>query len=282
MPSPWVAETASGSPRPRPWNSAVIAKSLGRSALLTATRTGTSPPRSVFASSASPARSPARPSTTISTASASAIASRAWLCTSRASSASSSRSMPPVSISSKATPFHSQREPLAVAGDPGLGRGHGLAAADQAVDQGALADVGEADDGDGRQAAHRAGPCSAGEARRPSADDLFQARAPVVSSSTASVGGAQGAVLALGVAGVAAALGVEDGLEVLAGLGGAAAGALLVGGGEEDLQRRVGADHGADVAALGDVVGRRRSAGAGGRPSPRAPAGGRRPGRRRR
>ena len=174
MPSPWVAETGSGSPRPRPWNSAVTPKSLGRSALLTATRTGTSPPRRVFASSASPARRPARPSTTISTASASAIASRAWLCTSRASSASSSRSMPPVSISSKATPFHSQREPLAVAGDAGLGRGHGLAAADQAVDQGALADVGEADDGDGGQRGSSRRPRS--RARRDdSADDLFQA-----------------------------------------------------------------------------------------------------------
>ena len=45
--------------------------------------------------------------------------------------------------------------------------------------------------------------------------------------------------------------------DVLAGLGGAAAGALLVGGGEEDLQRGVGADDGADVTALGDVVGGR-------------------------
>ena len=42
-------------------------------------------------------------------------------------------------------------EPLAVAGDPRLGRGHRLAPADQPVDQRALADVGEADDGDGRQ-----------------------------------------------------------------------------------------------------------------------------------
>ena len=85
------------------------------------------------------------------------------------------------------------------------------------------------------------------------ADDLFQAEAGGVELDRV-VGGAQGAVLALGVAGVAAALGVEHGLEVLAGLGRAAARPLLVGGGEEDLQRRLGADHGADVAALGDVV----------------------------
>ena len=40
MPSPWLAETASGSPNPSPWNSAVTLKSLGLSALLTATTTG--------------------------------------------------------------------------------------------------------------------------------------------------------------------------------------------------------------------------------------------------
>ena len=41
---------------------------------------------------------------------------------------------------------------LAVSGDAGLAMGDGLAAAGEAVDQGALADVGEADDGDGRHA----------------------------------------------------------------------------------------------------------------------------------
>src|SRR5207237_5277640 len=60
--------------------------------------------------------------------------------------------------------------------------------------------------------------------------------------------------LAAGVAGVAVALRLEDLLEVFAGLLGPAAGPLLVGGGEEDLQRRLGADDGADVPPLGDVA----------------------------
>ena len=205
------------------------------------------------ASSASPARSPARPSTTRRIASASAIATRACACTSRASSASSSRSIPPVSIRSKRTPFHSVAEPLAVAGDAGLGRGDRLGAADQPVDQGALADVGEADDGD--RGAHRLRGRESSLAREAdhAADDFFEREARGVELDRV-LGGAQGAVLTLGVAGVAAPLGGEDRGGVLPGLGGAALRPLLVGGGEEDLQRRVGADHGADVAALGDVV----------------------------
>ncbi len=90
--------------------------------------------------------------------------------------------------------------------------------------------------------------------RHDSADDLFEAEVGGVELDRV-VGGAQGAVLAVAVAGVAAALGVEHRLEVLAGLRRAAPRPLLVGGGEEDLQRRLGADDGADVAALGDVVG---------------------------
>ena len=83
-------------------------------------------------------------------------------------------------------PFHSVAEPLAVAGDARLGRGDRLGAADQAVDEGALADVGEADDGDGRRSSGGSMPRPplAGEGDD-AADDLFEAR-PVVSSSTAS------------------------------------------------------------------------------------------------
>ncbi len=165
--------------------------------------------------------------------------------------------MPPVSISSKATPVPLGRQPLAVAGHPRLGRGHRLGAADQAVDQGALADVGEADDGDQRahRRAHARPRARFGQSRGDDpADDLFQAHRRCVELDRV-LGGAQGAVLALGVAGVAAALGVEHRFEVLAGLRRAAARPLLVGGGEEDLERRLGADHGADVAPLGDVVG---------------------------
>jgi hypothetical protein len=68
------------------------------------------------------------------------------------------------------------------------------------------------------------------------------------------VGRAQGAVLATLVAGVALALRGEDRGWILARLRRPPPGALLGRGGEEDLERRVGADHGADVATLGDVA----------------------------
>ena len=162
--------------------------------------------------------------------------------------------MPPVSISSKATPFHSQREPLAVAGDARLGVGDRLAAAGEAVDEGALADVGEADDGDRAAAARLAHARPLSRASPTTRSTTSLSASPVVSSSTASGGRPQRAVLALAVAAVAPALGGEHPPRVLAALGGPAPGALLVGGGEEDLQRRLGADDGADVAALGDVA----------------------------
>ena len=108
VPRPWVAETGNGSPRPSPCSSAVRWASSARSTLLATTRTGTS----AAAQGRAPARRrrrarPARASATIRTTSASAIPSRAWCWMSRASSSSSARSMPPVSSSSKATPFHS-------------------------------------------------------------------------------------------------------------------------------------------------------------------------------
>ena len=216
-----VAETASGSPSPSAWNSAVTLKSLGRSALLTATSTGTRrragswPARRRRRAGRRGRRPPA------AIASASAIARRAW----RLDVAGQLGLVLEVDAAGvdqvEGDPVPLAGEPLAVAGDAGLGRGDRLAAADQAVDQGALADVGEADDGDGGQAGAHARPRSRA---RPTTRPTTSSRPrPGGVELDRVVGGAQGAVLALGVAGVAAALGVEDRLDVLAGLGRAAA-----------------------------------------------------------
>ena len=181
---------------------------------------------------------------------------------SRASSDSSSRSMPPVSSSSKATPVPLAAHPLAVAGDPRLGVGDRLAAAGEPVDQGALADVGEADDGDGGQA-HRPHGDVRPRSRVPSGEpDRGRAtirrrpgRArPVVSISTAS--SAARRALCSRVSSRRsrsrwAASTASRSSPVCAARRRARSSAR---GGEEDLQRRVGADHGADVAALGDVA----------------------------
>ena len=83
-------------------------------------------------------------------------------------------------------------------------------------------------------------------------DDLVDAEAGGVELDRV-VGRPQGAVLALESRASRSRCASSDVAGVLAALGGAAAGALVVGRGEEDLQRRIGADHGADVAALGDV-----------------------------
>ena len=181
---------------------------------------------------------------------------------SRASSASSSRSMPPVSIRSKATPFHSVASRLRSRVTPGSGAVTASVPPTRRLTRVLLPTLGKPTTATVALIG-RPGPTS--QRRRPldqtpfagqgddAADDLFEAEAGGVELDRV-VGGAQGAVLALGVAGVAAALGVEDRGGVLPGLGGAAARPLLVARREEDLQRRVGADHGADVAALGDVV----------------------------
>ena len=187
--------------------------------------------------------------------------------------------MPPVSISSKATPFHSVARRLRSRVTPGSAAVTASLPPTRRLTRVLLPTLGKPTTATVGSRAH-ASARSRGQGDDP-ADDLFEAEAGGVELDRV-LGGAQGAVLALGVAGVAAALGVEHRLEVLAGLGRAAAGALLVGGGEEDLQRRLGADHGADVAALGDVVAGGDQLPAGGRPSPRAPPGGRRRARRRR
>ncbi len=114
--------------------------------------------------------------------------------------------------------------PLAVAGDAGLGVGDRLAPAGEAVDQGALADVGEADDGDGRQAAHARPRSRARATTRATTSSMREAGGVDLDRV---LGAPQGAVLAVLVARVALALGLEHRRLVLAGLRRAAAGALL-------------------------------------------------------
>ncbi len=104
--------------------------------------------------------------------------------------------MPPVSSSSKATPVPLAGEPLAVAGDARLGGGDRLAAADQAVDQGALADVWKADDGDRWQGRSRAGPVWRASSTTLLAIDLLGEAETGGVELDRVAGGAQGAVLA--------------------------------------------------------------------------------------
>ena len=115
----------------------------------------------------------------------------------------------------------------------------GLAAAGQPVDEGALADVGKADDGD------------CGQSARSLLTSPARAPAPTTRSTTSStlerrgveldrvVGRAQGAVRALAVAASRCALGCEHGLECCSPVSAARRRARsLVDGGQEDLERR--------------------------------------------
>ena len=115
--------------------------------------------------------------------------------------------------------------PLAVAGDAGLGVGDRLPPAGEPVDQGALADVGEADDGDGRAAGSCEAPL-AGEGDD-AGDDLLPREAGGVDLDRV-VGGSQGAVLAvLGRGASRSRCAASTAASSSPVCGGAAAGALL-------------------------------------------------------
>ena len=113
VPRPWVAETASGSPRPSAWNSAASGSSASRSTLLATTITGT-PGALQHLRRSRRRRSAGRRGSRrrAATRSASAIASRAWARTASASAPGASMSTPPVSTSSKVRPFHSHSSAL--------------------------------------------------------------------------------------------------------------------------------------------------------------------------
>ena len=148
MPSPCAAETGSGSPRPRAWNSWTSTRSPGESILFAATTTGSSPRRRIWAISWSPGRSPARASTTSSATWASAIASRAWSWIETASG-SSSCEVDAAGVDQRqpaAVPLGA--ELLAVARDAGALVHDRLARLGEPVDERGLADVRVADDGD--------------------------------------------------------------------------------------------------------------------------------------
>ena len=191
--------------------------------------------------------------------------------TARESESSAARSTPPVSMSSKRTPFHSHSSALrsrvtpaslwTTASRPPTSR---LTSVD-------LPTLGKPTTAiRGRRAGrHRSAESRARAPARPPASTTSSTPRPVVSSSTASSAARSAPCSRSRSRAVALALRGEHRRDGLAGLRRAPPGPLRVAGDQEDLERRVGADHGADVAALGDVVARRRSARAGARPSPR-------------
>ena len=232
--------------------------------------------------SRSPGRSPARASTTSTATSASASAARACCWIWRARSSRSSRSTPPVSISVSARPFHSVVELLAVAGDPGELVHDRLARLGEPVDQRGLPDVRISDDRDLHGPVEVVGSLAqiAGDHERRDPLDHLLDVSPVVSSTTASVGGAQRRVRARAVALVADRLLGEHAARVDPELGRAPPRALGRIGGQEHLELGVRRDDRADVAPLGDPVAAGAAAAAARRPSPRAPPARRRPARR--
>ncbi len=149
VPRPCEAETARGSPSPSRLSSAAM-RLVPRPVDLVRHEQDrlVGERRSRSASSASPGPRPARASTTSAITSASSIAVFAWSWTERASSSESARSTPPVSIRSKAIPFHSQRSARRSRVTPGSESVTASLPAGEPVDQRALAGVREADDGD--------------------------------------------------------------------------------------------------------------------------------------
>ena len=136
-----------------------------------------------------------------------------------------------------------------------------------------LPTFGKPDDGDARRAAHARPRARAISAIR---STTSSALSEVVSTSTES-SAARRAPCSRSVSRRSrSARSCEDLLDGAAALGRAAARALLVVGDQEHLERRVGADDGADVPALRHVRARARSGRAGASPSPRARRGGRR------
>ncbi len=112
VPSPWIAETGTGSPKPRPPNSACIeASARGDSILFATSTTGLRVRRRISATSWSTPTKPSSASTTNTITSASRAAMSAWARVPEAiaSVGSTSVSMPPVSTRVKVRPFHSAR-----------------------------------------------------------------------------------------------------------------------------------------------------------------------------
>ena len=252
----------------------------GVSHLFAATSTGGERVRSRSASSSSPGRTPARASTTSTARSASASPARAWARIARASGSGSPRSMPPVSTSENALPFHSHATSLRSRVTPGARATTASRRAREAVDERGLADVRITDDRDlhglltieprrargrarGRALVAREGEEASARSRRlaPAGDESAISTTSstrshrCVSSSNGVGGGAQRAVLAARVAGVAQRLlGEHDLLARRRGPRLAAARAPAALAVRKTLSSACGSDDGADVASLRDPI----------------------------
>src|ERR1700690_1394937 len=132
LPRPCVAETANGSPSPSLWSSAVRCSSSGRSTLLATARTGTSaPPPGAGVGDQDHEVGLGHPDTRLPLD----VAGQFVIV----------GEVDPTGVEQvEGDPVPLAAHPLAVARNSGLGVGDRLPPASQAVDQGALADVGEA------------------------------------------------------------------------------------------------------------------------------------------
>ena len=150
VPRPCRALTGSGSPRPSDMNSQIAASRLASSTLLATTSTGASTGGAASATRLSSSVMPTMASTTKQDDVGSRMA-RSLCRLTLASSASPPGSQPPVSTSRNGAALPLGLDLLAVAGDAGLLLDDGVAAADDAVEERRLADVGAPDDGDDRR-----------------------------------------------------------------------------------------------------------------------------------
>ncbi len=176
---------------------------------------------------------------------------RACAWTARASSSASARSTPPVSISSKRRPFHSHSSARRSRVTPGSASVTASLPPARRLTRVLLPALGKPTTRDG--GVFTPGLVSPGNARPHALDHLIDRELGGVELD-GIVGGAQGAVLPGAVATVAILERLQHRRPVLLDLGRPPPRPLLGAGGEEDLERRVRADHGSDVPALGDVV----------------------------
>ena len=150
-PVPWPcrAESGIGSPSPNRWNSSASTSRAGSSILFASRKTGLRAVRRISATSSSPGVIPIFASTTNRTRSASATAARAWSAMLRVIGDWSATSTPPGVDQQEAGSRPLADELLPVARHAGRLVDDGRPGAGQPVDERRLADVREADDGDG-------------------------------------------------------------------------------------------------------------------------------------
>ena len=151
VPWPCMAEIASGSPRPRRWNSYAAASVGGSSILFATTTTGLCARRRIVGDLLVAGVTPTRASTTKATRSASSTARRACSAMSRVSGDGIGHVDAARVDEEEALPRPLDDDLLAVAGHPRGLEDDRLAGRGEAVDERGLADVREADDGHGPQ-----------------------------------------------------------------------------------------------------------------------------------